>query len=82
MYLYYDADCDGKGGGHPQWGTYYEPPDVTRSYDLDSNGKCVKGGGYGFKGDGGMYSARPNSDWTPATDDRIMVNCGQGGWLV
>ena len=44
VYLYYDADCDGKGGGHPQWGTYYEPPDVTRSYDLDSNGKCVKGG--------------------------------------
>ena len=90
VYLYYDSNCDGKGGSHPQWGTYYEPPSETRSYDLDNNGKCIKGGQGGFTvipfgttPDAGMYSAQPNFDWTPATEDRTMVNCGSdqnNGW--
>lgn len=65
VYLYYDADCDGKGGGHPQWGAYPNKPDVTRLYDLDNNGKCLKGwDGFslsnvfgGKNHDAGSYSA-------------------------
>jgi hypothetical protein len=48
VYLYYDANCDGKTGeahsqyGHPQWMVSQTKPDLTRSIDLDNDGKCMR----------------------------------------
>eukprot|EP00729_Bicosta_minor_P030227 gene30227-biopygen24645 len=81
-YLYYDSNCDGKGGSHPQWVASIVEPDPTRPYDLDNDGKCLYGGGSANLGitsfDGGSYSLNPNWDWTPAMDE-LMVNCGPTG---
>ena len=68
-YLYYDADCDGKGGSHPQWVASIVKPNLTRWVDLDDDGKCLKGGGHvdlemvpdflgGGSYDSGIYSHR------------------------
>eukprot|EP00729_Bicosta_minor_P028101 gene28101-biopygen13660 len=81
-YLYYDADCDGKGGSHPQWVASIVKPDPSRLSDLDGDGKCLKGGenvDLGLLGsyDWGIYSRNANYDWTPNTID-LMQNCGPG----
>ena len=70
VFLYYDVNCDGNSGdakseyGHPQWVVAREPPDVTRAFDLDNDGECLRD-----TANGGLYTHSANYDWTPPSQD-------------
>ena len=86
LYLFYDANCDGKTGdahskyGHPQWVVNKERPDPSRLIDLDNNGQCLRD-----QDKGGSYTRKPSYDMTPPMQE-VMVSCrammvfGYGDW--
>lgn len=73
-YLYYDANCDGKTGdahsknGYPQWVISRYEPNLTREYDLEGDGKCVRD-----IAEAALYSIQASYDWTFTLGDQNVA---------
>lgn len=68
-YLYFDKDCDGKGGASARWIFDSSKPNITAASDLDGDGKC------------GSYSGRIDSiSLLPPKEAVWRLNCDPDGW--
>jgi serine/threonine protein kinase len=76
FYIYYDTDCDGKGGILDRWHVDNNPPDTSAQQDLDGDGACVQSGSVQSPAPLSVSLTPPSTTW------QIFCNNGKTATFV